>query len=137
MKRSVENRSFKHAIIRSTYNYLIHKVLILTVNIMFNVHSKRLIQGPAPPNKLGTNALFTFWAQFMDHDLTITGDQRGSNAEKIDILIPKGDPFMDPTGKGDVKINQARSDFIKDSKPRIFPNGLPSLIDANTVYGFN
>ncbi len=44
---------------------------------------------------------------------------------------------MDPTGKGDVKIKQVRSQFIKGSNPRTFPNFLPSLIDANTVYGFD
>lgn len=35
------------------------------------------MEGPIPPNKLNTTAMFTFWAQLMDHDFALTEDQEG------------------------------------------------------------
>lgn len=31
--------------------------------------------GPIPNNKAETTALFTFWGQLMDHDLSLTPEQ--------------------------------------------------------------
>ena len=96
------------------------------------------MRGPIIPNKQKTNAMFTFWAQLMDHDFGLTEDQPEKTGEHIDIAVAKGDPFFDPTGKGDVIIPQIRSLFTKkEGKARQFPNSISSLVDGTVIYGFD
>ena len=53
----------------------------------------------------------------------------------MDIPIPKGDPKMDPEGKGTEKISFHRSKFERNGKMRMQTNEITSWVDGNTVYG--
>ena len=90
-------------------------------------------KGRFPNSKAGVTALFTFWGQFMDHDITVLPEQ-DSHGEHLNIKIPKGDPHMDPTGKGNVEMEFARS-LVRSNNPRKFLDDVTSYIDASNVYG--
>jgi peroxidase len=73
------------------------------------------------------------WGQFIDHDIDLTG--AASPAEPMDIPVPAGDPFFDPTDTGTAVIQFSRSIYVHESVPRQQMNQITAWIDASNVYG--
>lgn len=78
------------------------------------------------------------WAfgQFIDHDLSLTGD---SNENAL-IPVPMGDAWFDPFGTGASMIFMRRSKKMDGtgtapSNPREHGNEITSWLDASSVYG--
>lgn len=86
--------------------------------------------GPTTPNRLKLTALFTFWGQFTDHDLTLGLSQNGDNAQILDIVIPAGDPFF--TTQTIIPFN--RTEF-QPYTPRQQKNSLTGWLDGGQIYG--
>lgn len=79
------------------------------------------------------------WAfgQLLDHDVTLVDDMPG---EFVNIPIPAGDPFFDPTGTGTQEIFMRRSKYHLNTgtalgNPRVHMNDVTAWIDASNVYG--
>ncbi len=102
-------------------------------NISNIVHAqKELI-----PNEDSTTNFMWLWGQFVDHDVTLTDDDRNDPAN---IEIPKGDEIFDPQGTGTAEIFFNRSMHDPDTgtaadNPRQQVNAVTGWIDASTVYG--
>ena len=82
--------------------------------------------------------MHTFWGQFIDHDISLTPSQSGSDAESIAISVPAGDPFFDPGSSGTAVIPLNRSTFnplTGSTNPREHQNTITTWIDASSVYG--
>ncbi len=80
------------------------------------------------------------WGQWMDHDLDFR--KRHIPTQFVNIPVPMGDPFFDPTGTGTAQILFNRSRIVPGTgtgpgNPRQQINVLSSFIDCNTVYGSN
>jgi hypothetical protein len=78
------------------------------------------------------------WAfgQFIDHDLSLTGD---SNENAI-VPVPIGDPWFDPFGTGASMIFMRRSEKMDGtgtdpSNPREHVNEITAWLDGSSVYG--
>jgi len=89
------------------------------------------------PDIMGLSDYAWVWGQFIDHDITLVGDDV---TESMDIDVPAGDAFFDPAGTGIVKIGMHRSAYDPLSgtsplNPRAFPNGITAFVDASSVYG--
>ena len=89
------------------------------------------------PDPLKLSDYAWVWAQFIDHDITLVGDNPN---EHLDIAIPMGDPWFDPASTGTATIEMSRSasdpnSGTDPSNPRAFPNLISSYIDASAIYG--
>ena len=90
------------------------------------------------PDPNGTTDLFWLWAQFVDHDIDLTGG--ASPTEPFDIPVPQGDPVFDPMNTGTKVISLSRSlhdlgtgtDVLN---PRQQINEITSYHDAGNIYG--
>ena len=76
------------------------------------------------------------FGQFMDHDLSLTGNGN----ELAMVSVPAGDSWFDPFGQGTALIFMSRSAHISSTgtdatNPRQHANEITSWIDASTVYG--
>jgi len=78
------------------------------------------------------------WAfgQFIDHDISLTGDSN----ENAFVQVPSGDPWFDPFGQGTALIFMRRSKGMTgtgtdSSNPREHGNEITGWIDASNVYG--
>lgn len=74
-------------------------------------------------NAFDLSALWIFWGQFLDHDLSLTPEQEGPEAELL---------------KFDPPFNVVRSEFVEGTgvtTPREQPNVITPLVDASNVYG--
>ena len=78
------------------------------------------------------------WAfgQFIDHDISLTGD----GSENAFVQVPSGDPWFDPFGQGTALIFMRRSKKMTGtgtdpSNPRQHGNEITGWIDASNVYG--
>ncbi len=84
-------------------------------------------QGAADiPSPQGLSALWVFWGQFLDHDLDLTPEQEGPEAEFLKFEGPEA-PF-----------NVTRSEVwegTSETAPREQPNTVTPLLDASAVYG--
>ncbi|HJO05143.1 MAG TPA: peroxidase family protein [Acidobacteriota bacterium] len=97
------------------------------------VHQKRRQLDPQ-----GASDMFWVWGQFLDHDIDLTGGM--SPVEKLDIAVPAGDPFFDPTNSGRqvIRFNRSIYDPVTGHSrrnPRQQLNLITAYIDASNVYG--
>lgn len=85
------------------------------------------------PNSKGASDYIWQWGQFIDHDLDLS--EGGTNGEKFDIPVPKGDPQFDPGNTGTKTIGFTRTDFrVRDGVREQF-NSITAYLDGSAVYG--
>ena len=84
-------------------------------------------------NAAGASSFLWQWGQFLDHDLSLT--PFAAPAEPFDIEVPRGDPFFDPRGTGEVRIELDRSGYLVVAGVRQQVNEVTAYIDASNVYG--
>lgn len=89
------------------------------------------------PDATGLSDFAWAWGQFIDHDITLVGEEEGDH---IDIPIPAGDSYFDPFNTGTVAIPMLRNSHdpasgTSPNNPRSFPNSITAFIDASAVYG--
>lgn len=89
------------------------------------------------PNSHGTTDFSWQWGQFVDHDIDLTD---GSTDEQVDIPVPAGDPYFDPSATGTAVISFHRALYDPDtgtdaSNVREQENELTSWIDGSMIYG--
>lgn len=92
--------------------------------------------GVSEPNTFGNSDFVWQWGQFIDHDLDLTDGAE----ESVDIEVPAGDIFFDPTSSGSVVIPFNRALFdpstgTDTTNPREQENEITSWIDGSMVYG--
>ncbi len=78
------------------------------------------------PSPEGLSALWIFWGQFIDHDLSLTPEQEGPEAE---ILKPAGDFAPAPV------VRSAAMPGTGFDTPREQLNDITPALDASMVYG--
>lgn len=89
------------------------------------------------PDVLDISDYAFVWGQFIDHDITLVGD---NHAESFPIPVPMGDPYFDPfsTGTAEIGLSRSASDpntGTSPDNPREFPNLISAFIDGSGVYG--
>lgn len=85
-------------------------------------------------NRDGLSDLTWLFGQFIDHDITLTGE--GTEHEVLDITVPTGDPFFDPFGTGEATIGFSRSGYVEDTDSvRQQFNEITAFIDGSVIYG--
>lgn len=80
-------------------------------------------------------AYLWIWGQFADHDLDLTRDNTG---EEADIPVPTGDPFFDPESTGTQVLDFIRSAFDPDTginTPRQQVTSITAFMDMSVIYG--
>ena len=100
------------------------------------------IQNSSIPDELGLSDMNWLWGQFISHDIDFTLTQNGrvdGIPERLDIVIPEGDPWMDPSGTGSNLIMLFRSLYNtsneNDTESREPPNSVTGWLDGSAVYG--
>ncbi len=83
------------------------------------------------------SAMIYAWGQFIDHDIGLTPT---GGTERIDIAVPKGDPYFDPLGTGTQVIRASRSIFdaatgTSSTNPRQQINTITAWLDGSMIYG--
>lgn len=84
-------------------------------------------------NQRGLSDLTWIWGQFIDHDITLSGE---GHSEAFNIDVPAGDPEFDPTGTGEQSIAFERSGYeVSDEGIREQLNTISAFIDGSVIYG--
>jgi len=81
------------------------------------------------------SAFAYLWGQFIDHDLDLTPS---GATEPMNIAVPAGDPWFDPTNTGTQTIGFTRSGYVAGTgltSPRQQPNTITAYLDGSMVYG--
>lgn len=82
------------------------------------------------------SAMVYAWGQFLDHDLDST--PTGSRTDSLNIAVPTGDPYFDPTGTGTQVIPMTRSaadPATGVTSPRQQINATTGWLDGSQIYG--
>ncbi|MEM8732658.1 MAG: peroxidase family protein [Planctomycetota bacterium] len=84
-------------------------------------------------NSDGLSDLTWLFGQFLDHDITLTGE---GHDESFEIEVPTGDPFFDPFNTGEATISLSRSAYELDGDSvRQQFNEISAFIDGSVIYG--
>lgn len=86
----------------------------------------------ALPNAHRASAYLWLWGQFVDHDFALT--PVAEPAERLDIEVPRGDPWFDPHGTGAATIPFERSAYRMRDGERQQVNAITAFLDASNVY---
>jgi hypothetical protein len=89
-----------------------------------------LVQASKTYNAKSATDHFWVWGQFLDHDIVLTPTNPN---DKLDIAVPQGDPYFDPSMTGTVAIPFERSQRVNGQQINI----QSSFVDASNVYGSN
>ena len=87
--------------------------------------------GDTPSGRYLTDLVWV-WGQFLDHDLSLSGE----GEESYDVPIPEGDPQFDPFGTGEETLHLKRSDTVlARNGVRQQTNLITAFIDGSVIYG--
>ena len=94
-------------------------------------------QSGSIPSAENLSALTFAFLQFLDHDITASGEGK---TESSPIGVPLGDPLFDPFGTGGVEIPFMRSGVMPGTgtnagRPRDQINEITAWVDGSGVYG--
>ncbi len=90
-------------------------------------------QSEPMPNSDRLSDMFWQWGQFLDHDLDLTPEILPK--EVLEIPIPTGDPFFDPTSEGDRVMTMGRSFYSMVDGVREQVNAITAFLDGSNIYG--
>ena len=89
-------------------------------------------QTESTPNRRGLTDFVWMWGQFVDHDITLSGESH----DAFNIPVPTGDPHFDPFGTGEVEIPLTRSYREADGEGVAQQtNTISAYLDGSVVYG--
>ena len=89
-------------------------------------------------NDRGLSDIVWQWGQFIDHDITLTGEASEEDAESFNIAVALGDESFDPFFTGTQEIDFTRSGVAEgtgvDSAAQQ-TNEITAFIDGSMIYG--
>lgn len=90
-------------------------------------------QTESTENRKGLSDMFWLWGQFLDHDITLSGESHG---DKANIAVPQGDPWFDPFNTGTAEMGFTRSETVVGADGQNQQvNHITSFIDGSNIYG--
>lgn len=90
-------------------------------------------QTESTENRKGLSDMFWLWGQFLDHDITLSGE---AHNEKANIAVPQGDPWFDPFNTGTAEMGFSRSETVVGTDGQNHQvNQVTTFIDGSNIYG--